>query len=106
MSLSLKVGITPSDKQVSGRTRRHKAAIKAKSYLDDHSVQSLLENMVHRLIGEQPEDPIHFMCTYLVEHRGRLPRTAPAAPEVDQGFDLSPPTTAPAVPSAPSAEAP
>lgn len=37
----------------------------AKNYLDKHGVESALQNMIRRLLIEQPEDALAFMCNYL-----------------------------------------
>jgi len=67
------------------RTSRHQAALKAKTYLDGHEVQKILQGMVHSLLSKQPEDPLSFMTTYLKEqggHKDLVPATpAPLAPE-------------------------
>lgn len=44
---------------------REKASLKAKSYLEGHGMQNLLQAMVHSLLEKQPDNPIGFMRNYL-----------------------------------------
>lgn len=73
MRMSLKMRQHTSSK-VHGqtvKTQRHQAAVKAKNYLEDDSVQMLLQAMVQKLLDNQPEDPVEFVCGYLLEQTGR-----------------------------------
>eukprot|EP00746_Dinoflagellata_sp_MGD_P168088 gnl/MRDRNA2_/MRDRNA2_99243_c0_seq1.p1 gnl/MRDRNA2_/MRDRNA2_99243_c0~~gnl/MRDRNA2_/MRDRNA2_99243_c0_seq1.p1 ORF type:complete len:1795 (-),score=347.69 gnl/MRDRNA2_/MRDRNA2_99243_c0_seq1:142-5526(-) len=54
----------------SGRPARQHIALKAKSYLEEHGVQPLLQSMVHQLLAQQPKDPLKYMTDYL---RCRIP---------------------------------
>eukprot|EP00927_Polykrikos_kofoidii_P072619 TRINITY_DN68721_c0_g1_i1.p1 TRINITY_DN68721_c0_g1~~TRINITY_DN68721_c0_g1_i1.p1 ORF type:complete len:1415 (-),score=218.75 TRINITY_DN68721_c0_g1_i1:288-4532(-) len=47
------------------KSLRDHMAIKAKSYLDEHAVQNVLQGMVHNLLEKQPSDPIAYMTSFL-----------------------------------------
>lgn len=59
------------DTKAAGKAVRQQAAVKAKNYLDEHSVQKLLQGMVHHLLEQQPDDPVHFMTNFLQDHEVR-----------------------------------
>lgn len=60
----------------SGSSARQQVSAKAKTYLEDHGVQPILQSMVHQLLAQQPQNPIKYMMDYL---SCQLPE--PAAPD-------------------------
>ena len=65
VDVKLSMAAQTGRKGASGKEIRHKEALKVKSYLDGHEVQSLLQMMMHSLFLEQPENPVAFMVKYL-----------------------------------------
>lgn len=47
------------------RVSRHQAAMDAQAYLEAHSVQHVLQGMVHELLTSRPSDPFSFMMGYI-----------------------------------------
>eukprot|EP00931_Biecheleriopsis_adriatica_P061262 TRINITY_DN36829_c0_g1_i1.p1 TRINITY_DN36829_c0_g1~~TRINITY_DN36829_c0_g1_i1.p1 ORF type:complete len:1780 (-),score=395.79 TRINITY_DN36829_c0_g1_i1:42-5381(-) len=63
------------------RLSRHQAALEAQTYLEAHSVQKVLQGMVHELLTTQPPDPLSFMTKYIEDHRikGKAEKNVPPA---------------------------
>lgn len=79
--------VSLDDATESKRLVRHQAAVKAKSYLDGHKVQRLLQGMVHMLLEKQPEDPLEFMNAYFQEQSRQI-RPQPADQATDEEVHL------------------
>ena len=47
------------------RVSRHQAALDAQAYLEQHSVQRVLQGMVRELLTSRPLDPFAFMTSYI-----------------------------------------
>jgi len=60
------------------RVSRHQAALKARTYLDDHGIQRVLQSLVHELLVSQPADPINFMSNFILKQRADF--SAPTTP--------------------------
>lgn len=54
------------------RARRHQVAVRAKSYLDKHDVQPVMQAMFARLLERLPSDPLDFMISYLEQQRQEM----------------------------------
>jgi len=80
---AMSLGIDVAMKEVQSpqkpkRVSRHQAALKAKTYLDDHGVQKVLQSMIHDLLVSQPKDPIGFMSNFIEKQCAEfLPPTSP-----------------------------
>mmetsp|Transcript_100495 Transcript_100495/g.174445 ORF Transcript_100495/g.174445 Transcript_100495/m.174445 type:complete len:967 (+) Transcript_100495:30-2930(+) len=54
------------------RAKRHQVAVRAKSYLDKHDVQPVMQAMFARLLERLPSDPLDFMIGYLEQQRQEI----------------------------------
>merc|ERR1719353_1098166 len=68
--IKLKLALSTSDPKAKykakERTSRHQAAITAKAYLDDHQIQTALQQMVSMVLTDKPEDPMEYMAKQLM----------------------------------------
>lgn len=53
------------------KSARQASAKQAKTYLDSHEVQKMLQSMVHHLLEAQPGDPLDFMIDFLKDSQKR-----------------------------------
>jgi len=60
------------------RVSRHQAAIDAQQYLEAHSVQRVLQGMVHELLSNRPSDPYSFMLGYIQASQANRPTPIPS----------------------------
>ncbi|CAE7225146.1 unnamed protein product [Symbiodinium natans] len=60
------------------RVSRHQAAIDAQQYLEAHSVQRVLQGMVHELLSNRPSDPYSFMMGYIQASQANRPMPVPS----------------------------
>lgn len=65
MSVKLRTSSQPIPEAKKPRVSRHQAAMEAQCYLEAHSVQKVLQGMVHELLSKQPTDPLLFMASYI-----------------------------------------
>eukprot|EP00930_Biecheleria_cincta_P019922 TRINITY_DN1508_c0_g2_i1.p1 TRINITY_DN1508_c0_g2~~TRINITY_DN1508_c0_g2_i1.p1 ORF type:complete len:994 (+),score=202.01 TRINITY_DN1508_c0_g2_i1:64-3045(+) len=82
LDMSVKLRTTqPVPEAKKPRVSRHQAAMEAQCYLEAHSVQKVLQGMVHELLAKQPADPLPFMATYIQEHTSpdKMGNPVPAA---------------------------
>eukprot|EP00746_Dinoflagellata_sp_MGD_P123419 gnl/MRDRNA2_/MRDRNA2_58067_c0_seq1.p1 gnl/MRDRNA2_/MRDRNA2_58067_c0~~gnl/MRDRNA2_/MRDRNA2_58067_c0_seq1.p1 ORF type:complete len:1099 (+),score=179.81 gnl/MRDRNA2_/MRDRNA2_58067_c0_seq1:138-3434(+) len=69
LSLNLKHTTYKSNGPGTPKVQRHQAALRAKQYLEQQSVQNLLQAMVAKLLEDQPDNPVEFVCSYLLDQK-------------------------------------
>ncbi|OLP88024.1 Creatine kinase, flagellar [Symbiodinium microadriaticum] len=69
------------------RVSRHQAAIDAQQYLEAHSVQRVLQGMVHELLSNRPSDPYSFMLGYIQASQVNRPTPIPSPFQPARGPD-------------------
>eukprot|EP00439_Symbiodinium_sp_Y106_P084249 s1629_g25.t1 len=65
LSARLRMQVRSQIPEPKKRVSRHQAAIDAQQYLEAHSVQRVLQGMVHELLSNRPSDPYSFMLGYI-----------------------------------------
>eukprot|EP00927_Polykrikos_kofoidii_P058676 TRINITY_DN5333_c0_g1_i2.p1 TRINITY_DN5333_c0_g1~~TRINITY_DN5333_c0_g1_i2.p1 ORF type:complete len:3415 (+),score=520.67 TRINITY_DN5333_c0_g1_i2:150-10394(+) len=63
-------------------SRRHTAALEARSYLEEHSILPFVERVLRTLVQERPPDPWHAIET-LLPRKSTSPPKAPTSPMVE-----------------------
>lgn len=72
MSASLKFSLTqPQSAPSKPKRSRHQVTLEAKSYLDKHGVQELVQGLLHDVLKHHPADPVDFMMQYLDKFRSK-----------------------------------
>lgn len=86
-SIKVNLKLETTDPTVEKKPSRHQVATKARNYLENHSVQDFLQEMVHALLARRPDDPLDFMAEYI---RGQQVKRSAQVP-TQQGEPASTP---------------
>lgn len=72
MSASVKYSlIHPQSAPSKPKRSRHQVTLEAKSYLDQHGVQEIVQGLLHDVLKHHPANPIDFMMEYLENSRSK-----------------------------------
>mmetsp|Transcript_25355 Transcript_25355/g.45926 ORF Transcript_25355/g.45926 Transcript_25355/m.45926 type:complete len:948 (+) Transcript_25355:20-2863(+) len=82
---SLRSGASPAGKGGDGPKMKQVAAEKARTYLEQHNVQSIMQEMFAHLLEQKPKDPLAFMSDFIERKRDE----AEAAEGADEAIDFS-----------------
>jgi creatine kinase len=88
-SIKVNLKLESTDPNVEKKPSRHHVATKARNYLEVHSVQDLLQEMVHALLAKRPDDPLDFMAEYI--HGQQAKRSEQVAAQVESASPRAPP---------------
>jgi creatine kinase len=96
LSVKISKAAVPEKKNVlAAKTSRQQVAAKAKTYLEEHKIQDILQTLVHSLLTKLPEDPIEYMYDFIASHRNPMRPGVPIAetkPNCSRDVPLPPET--------------